>query len=65
MAMTLRLTEEDSEALRSCAQAEGVSMQELAQRAIREYVMRRSQRLATAIERVASNDAELLDRLSR
>jgi predicted transcriptional regulator len=65
MAMTLRLTEEDADALRSCAQAEGVSMQELAQRAIRDYVMRRRQRLTTAIERVASDDAELLDRLSR
>jgi predicted transcriptional regulator len=63
--MTLRLTDEDTEALRSCAKAEGVSMQELAQRAIREYVMRRRERLTSAIEHVASHDAELLDRLSR
>ena len=38
MAMTLRLTEEEQEALRSRAASEGVSMQELARRAVRDYV---------------------------
>jgi hypothetical protein len=40
-------------------------MQEVAQRAIREYVSRRPQRLDHAIAEVAQRDAELLDRLSR
>lgn len=65
MAMTLRLSDEDTEALRACARAEGVSMQEVAQRAIRDYVHSRHQRLRDAIEMVARTDAQLLDRLSR
>lgn len=65
MAMTLRLSEADSEALRATAEAEGKSMQEVAQQAIRHYVSRRPQRLADAISEVALVDAELLDRLSR
>jgi len=63
--MTLRLSEADTQALRDTADAEGTSMQEVAQRAIREYVSRRPQRLDQAIATVAQRDAELLDRLSR
>lgn len=48
MAMTLRLTEEETEALRARADREGDSMQEVARRAVREYVERH-------------NDRELLD----
>lgn len=40
MAMTLRLTEAEQEALRERAEAEGISMQDAARRAVREYVMR-------------------------
>ena len=65
MAMTLRLSEAETAALRAAADAEGTSMQEVAQRAIREYVSRRPQRLDQAIAEVAQRDAELLDRLSR
>ena len=65
MAMTLRLSEAETAALRATADAEGTSMQVVAQRAIREYVARRSQRLDHAIAEVAKRDAELLDRLSR
>ncbi len=65
MAMTLRLSEVDTEALRATAEAEGASMQEVAQRAIREYVSRRPQRLADAITEVTQRDAQLLDRLSK
>ena len=36
MAMTLRLTDEDTEALRRTAEGEGTGMQELARRVIRE-----------------------------
>lgn len=40
-------------------------MQEVAKRAIEQYVSKRDQRLASAITSVATRDAELLDRLSR
>ncbi|HET7137468.1 MAG TPA: hypothetical protein VFI04_03865 [Gaiellaceae bacterium] len=40
-------------------------MQEVARAAIREYVSDRPQRLRGAIDRIRSEDAELLDRLSR
>jgi len=40
-------------------------MQEVARAAIAEYVSGRPERLRAAIERVRTEDAELLDRLSR
>jgi plasmid stability protein len=65
MAMTLRLTDEETEALRLRAAAEGRSMQEVARTAIREYTSDRKSRLSAAIEKIRTEDAELLDRLSR
>jgi hypothetical protein len=65
MAMNLRLTEAESDALRRKAAEEGRSMQEVARAAIAEYVSDRPPRLRAAIERVRTEDAELLDRLSR
>lgn len=65
MAMNLRLSEEEAEALRRKAEMEGRSMQEVAREAIRQYTSDRSARLATAIERVRTEDAGLLERLSR
>ncbi len=65
MAMTLRLDEKQTEDLRRCADEEGRSMQEVAKRAIEQYISKRDQRLASAITLVATRDAELLDRLSR
>ena len=44
MAMTLRLTDAESDALRLRAEREGRSMQEVAREAIRDYVDRTSQR---------------------
>jgi predicted transcriptional regulator len=44
MAMTLRLTDDESEALRQRAQREGRSMQDVARSAVREYVDRTSRR---------------------
>lgn len=41
MAMTLRLTDEETEALRAQAEIESRSMQEVARAALREYVVRR------------------------
>jgi plasmid stability protein len=40
MAMTLRLTDDEQQALRERAAADGVSMQDAARAAIREYVAR-------------------------
>lgn len=44
MAMTLRLTDAESDALRLRAEREGRSMQEVAREAIRDYVDRTSRR---------------------
>ena len=63
--MTLRLTDDETEALRDCADRLGKSMQEVARLAIAEFVSNRQARLASAIRAVATEDAELLDRLSR
>jgi hypothetical protein len=41
MAMTLRLTDEETEALRAQAEIESRSMQDVARAALREYVARR------------------------
>jgi hypothetical protein len=65
MAMNLRLTEDEAAALRRKAEQEGRSMQEVARAAIAEYVSDRPARLRSAIERIRTEDAELLDRLSR
>jgi hypothetical protein len=65
MAMNLRLTDEESEALRAKADQEGRSMQEVARTAIAQYVSERPQRLRAAIDRVRHEDRELLDRLAQ
>jgi plasmid stability protein len=44
MAMTLRLTDEESEALRLRAAREGRSMQDVARTAVRDYIDRTSRR---------------------
>lgn len=65
MAMNLRLSDGEAHALRRKATEEGRSMQEVARSAIAEYVSDRPARLRAAIEKVRTDDAELLDRLSR
>ena len=65
MAMNLRLTPEQSAGLRAAAEQDGISMQEAALAAVDAYISRRPQRLSDAIGRVAKEDAELLNRLSR
>jgi len=65
MAMNLRLSVQDSELLRQRAEQEGRSMQEVARTAISEYVRGRPERVRAAIDRVKTEDAELLDRLGR
>ena len=65
MAMNLRLTDDETDALRRRAEQEGRSMQEVARTAIGEYVSDRPARLRAAIDRVRTEDAELLARLAR
>ena len=65
MAMTLRLSDEQSSALKKVATAQGLSMHEAALRAIDAYISRRQERLAAAISRVMAEDKELLDRLAQ
>jgi len=64
MAMNLRLSETEIDALRAKAEQEGRSMQEVARAAIAHYVSERPQRLHAAIDRVRDEDHELLERLS-
>jgi len=63
--MNLRLTDDETDALRRRAEQEGRSMQEVARAAIGEYVSDRPARLRAAIDRVRTEDVELLARLAR
>ncbi|MCX6430866.1 MAG: DNA-binding protein [Actinobacteria bacterium] len=65
MAMNLRLSSEQTEALRKAAEQDGISMQEAALAAVDVYISRRGLRLQDAIAKVAAEDAELLERLSK
>ena len=67
MAMTLRLTDDEQQALRERAEAEGISMQEAARRAVREYVSqgRHQDRVSAAARRVMKAHAEAIERLGR
>ena len=65
MAMNLRLSDAESDALRAKAEQEGRSMQEVARTAIAQYVSDRPQRLLSAIQRVRTEDRELLERLGQ
>ena len=64
MAMTLRLTDKQSAALKKAAEQEGISMQEAALQAVDDYINRRSKRLSEALARVKNEDQELLRRLA-
>jgi len=65
MAMTLRLTDDEHEALRRLAEVEGISMQEAARRAVREFVDRSGHRdrVAEAAARILDVHADALQRL--
>lgn len=67
MAMTLRLTDQEADALRRRADLEARSMQEVAREAIRDYVERRSR--ADLIDQVLDEQlpryAEALHRLGQ
>ena len=59
------LSEAEAEALRTYAEREGRSMNDVARAAIAAYVSERPQRLAAAIDKVLAEDGELLERLGR
>jgi predicted transcriptional regulator len=65
--MTLRLTDEEQELLRKRAAEEGVSMQEAARRAVREYVglADHRDRVVAAAARILDAHADAIDRLGR
>lgn len=67
MAMTLRLTDDEGDALRRRAELEQRSMQDVARHAIRDYVERSSR--AELLDRVLDSElpryAEALDRLGQ
>ncbi len=67
MAMTLRLTDDEQAALRERAAADGISMQDAARQAVRDYVAKRAHedRVGAAAGRVIEAHAEALDRLGR
>jgi plasmid stability protein len=66
-AMTLRLTEDEQDALRERAAAEGVSMQDIARRAVREYVglADHRDRVVTSARRILEAHADAIERLGR
>ncbi len=65
MAMTLRLTDEEHAALRERAEVEGISMQEAARQAVREFVARSAHRdrVAEAATLISDRHADALRRL--
>ena len=65
MAMTLRLTDEQDRALTALAEAQKISKQEAAIRAIEDAASRRAQTRDAVLRRIADEDAALLDLLSK
>ncbi len=65
MAMTLRLTDDEQAALRQRAEIEGISLQEAARQAVREFVDRSDHRdrVAQAAGRILQAHDEALGRL--
>jgi len=61
--MTLRLTPDESEALRETARRERRSMQAVARAAVAEYVARRTLRREAHLAAILAEDATLLRRL--
>lgn len=67
MAMTLRLTDDETDALRRRAELESRSMQDVARSAVREYVDRhsRGELLAQVLDEELPRYREALDRLAQ
>ncbi len=67
VAMTLRLDDQETEALRRRAELEGRSMQDVARHTVRDYVERNSERelLDRVLDRELPRYAEALERLGQ
>jgi plasmid stability protein len=67
MAMTLQLTDEEEAALRERALLDGISVEEAARRAVRDYIAegQHRDRVSAAARRVMEAHADALDRLGR
>ena len=67
MAMTLRLDEQETEALRRRAELEGRSMQDVARQAVRDYIERTSKRelLDRVLDRELPRHSQALERLGQ
>lgn len=67
MAMTLRLTDAETDALRRRAELEDRSMQEVARQAIRDYIEQRSKAelIASVMDTELPRYAEALERLGQ
>jgi predicted transcriptional regulator len=67
MAMTLRLTYQETEALRRRAELEGRSMQDVARQAVRDYIEENSKRnlLDRVLDQELPRYAEALERLGQ
>ncbi len=65
MAMTLRLTDDEHEALKKRAEADGISLQEAARRAVREFVARSNHRdrVTRAADLIMETHGDALRRL--
>ena len=64
MAMTLRLTDEETEALRRTAEREDRSMQEVAREAITRYTSDRDRLRTEALTRIGTDWRHIFDRLA-
>ena len=65
MAMTLRLTDAQQEALRATAEREQRSMQAVAADAIERYTSERNRRRNEILAKIMDRDSDLLDRLAQ
>ena len=64
MDITLKLSPEQSRALKKAAAEDGISIEEAALRAVELYSSRRKSTLLESIEKIKTQDSELLKRLA-
>jgi len=64
MDITLKLSPEQSRALKKAAAEDGISIEEAALRAIELYSSRRKSTLLDSIKKIKTQDSELLKRLA-
>ena len=64
MDINLKLSPEQSRALEKAAAEEGISIEEAALRAIDAYTSKRQEKLLKGIEKIKTQEAELLRRLA-